>query len=87
MKNIKLAVVGATGVVGRTVLKVLEEKKLPISEYVLFSSSKSAGEKLSLLGKEYTVRELNENSFDEGFDYAIFSAGGETSKHCWRFCI
>ena len=80
MKNIKLAVVGATGVVGRTVLKVLEEKKLPISEYVLFSSSKSAGEKLSLLGKEYTVRELNENSFDEGFDYAIFSAGGSVSE-------
>lgn len=80
MKNIKLAVVGATGVVGRTVLKVLEEKNLPISEYVLFSSSKSAGEKLSLLGREYTVRELNENSFDEGFDYAIFSAGGAVSE-------
>lgn len=80
MKNIKLAVVGATGVVGRTVLKVLEEKKLPISEYALFSSSKSAGEKLSILGKEYVVRELNENSFDEGFDYAIFSAGGSVSE-------
>ena len=80
MKNIKLAVVGATGVVGRTVLKVLEEKNLPISEYVLFSSSKSAGEKLSLFEKEYTVRELNENSFDEGFDYAIFSAGGAVSE-------
>ena len=80
MKNIKLAVVGATGVVGRTVIKVLEEKKLPISEYALFSSSKSAGEKLTILGKEYTVRELNENSFDEGFDYAIFSAGGAVSE-------
>lgn len=80
MKNIKLAVVGATGVVGRTVLKVLEEKKLPISEYALFSSSKSAGEKLSILGKEYIVRELTENSFDEGFDYAIFSAGGAVSE-------
>ena len=80
MKNIKLAVVGATGVVGRTVLKVLEEKNLPISEYALFSSSKSAGERLSILGKEYTVRELNENSFDEGFDYAIFSAGGAVSE-------
>ena len=80
MKNIKLAVVGATGVVGRTVLKVLEEKNLPINEYVLFSSSKSAGEKLTLLGKEYIVQELNENSFDEGFDYAIFSAGGSVSE-------
>ena len=80
MKNIKLAVVGATGVVGRTVLKVLEEKKLPISEYVLFASKKSAGQKFSLLGKEYTIKELNEHSFDEGFDYAIFSAGGSTSE-------
>ena len=80
MRNIKLAVVGATGVVGRTVLKVLEEKKLPISEYALFSSSKSAGEKLTILGKEYVVRELNEHSFDEGFDYAIFSAGGAVSE-------
>lgn len=80
MKNYKLAVVGATGVVGRTVLKVLEEKKLPISEYVLFASSRSCGKKLKFMGKEYTVQELNEHSFDEGFDFAIFSAGGDTSK-------
>lgn len=80
MKDFKLAVVGATGVVGRTALKVLEEKKLPISEYVLFASKKSAGTKISFLGKEYVVKELNEHSFDEGFDFAIFSAGGETSK-------
>ena len=80
MKNYKLAVVGATGVVGRTALKVLEEKKLPISEYVLFASSKSAGTKIEFMGKEYVVKELTENSFDEGFDFAIFSAGGETSK-------
>lgn len=80
MKTYKLAVVGATGVVGRTVLKVLEEKKLPISEYVLFASSKSAGKKISFMGKEYIVQELNAHSFDAGFDFAIFSAGGETSK-------
>ena len=60
--------------------EVLEEKKLPILEYVFFSSYKSAGNKISFMGKEYTVKELTENSFDEGFDYAIFSAGGETSK-------
>ena len=80
MKNFKLAVVGATGLVGRTALKVLEEKKLPISEYVFFASAKSANTKLNFMGKEYVVRELTENSFDEGFDFAIFSAGGETSK-------
>ena len=80
MKTYKLAIVGATGVVGRTALKVLEEKNLPISEYVLFASSKSAGTKLPFMGKEYVVRELTENSFDEGFDFAIFSAGGDTAK-------
>ena len=80
MKKYKFAIVGATGVVGRTALKVLEEKKLPIKEYVLFASSRSAGTKLNFMGKDYIVRELTENSFDEGFDFAIFSAGGETSK-------
>ena len=81
MKKIKLAVVGATGLVGRTVLKVLEEYNLPISEYAFFFFFFSSGTKLKFQGKEYTVRELTDNSFDEGFDYAIFSAGGETSKH------
>ena len=80
MKEYKLALVGATGVVGRVARKVLEERKLPISEYVFFSSYKSAGSKIEFMGKEYTVRELKEDSFDEGFDFAIFSAGGETSK-------
>ena len=80
MKKYKLALVGATGLVGLTARKVLEEKNLPISEYVFFSSHKSAGTKLTFLGKEYIVRELKEDSFDEGFDFAIFSAGGETSK-------
>lgn len=80
MKNFKLAVVGATGVVGRIALKVLEENHLPISEYVLFASKKSAGTKIEFLGKEYIVKELNESSFDEGFDFAIFSAGATTSK-------
>ena len=80
MNKIRLAVVGATGLVGRTVLKVLEEKNLPIDEYVFFASSNSAGKKLNFMNKEYIVCELNEQSFDSGFNYAIFSAGGSTSK-------
>ena len=76
----KLAIVGATGLVGRTVLKILDEKNLHIYEYVLFSSKKSAGSVIHFMDKDYTVRELTENSFsDEHFDFAIFSAGGETS--------
>ena len=80
MKNIKLAVVGATGVVGRTVLKVLEEKKLPISKYEFFASKRSAGKKITFLNKEYIIQELTTSSFDSGFDFAIFCAGSEVSK-------
>lgn len=76
----KLAIVGATGLVGRNVLKILEEKNLPIYEYVLFSSSKSAGSIIHFMNKDYTVRELKEDSFiNEHFDFAIFSAGGSTA--------
>lgn len=80
MKEYKIAIVGATGLVGRTFLKVLEEKKLPVKEYVLFASKRSAGKELDFMNKKYIVRELNEHSFDEGFDFALFSAGGSTSE-------
>ena len=80
MKKIRLAIVGATGLVGRTILKILEERNLPISEYVLFASFRSAGKKVRFMNKDYIVQELNELSFDSGFDYAIFSAGGTTAK-------
>ena len=80
MANIKLALVGATGLVGRTAIQVLEEKNLPIDEYLFFASAKSAGTKIKLLGKEYTVQELTEDSFNDHIDYAIFCAGGEVSK-------
>ena len=79
-KTYKLAIVGATGLVGRTALKVLEEENLPNIEYKLFCSKKSAGTIIKFLGKDYIAEELTENSFDEGFDFAIFSAGGDTSK-------
>jgi aspartate-semialdehyde dehydrogenase len=80
MKEYKVAVVGATGVVGEMMRKVLEEKKLPICKYVFFASKKSSGKKIIFLGKEYEVKELKEESFNEGFDFALFSAGGDTSK-------
>lgn len=79
-KKYKLAIIGSTGLVGRTALTILEEKNLPNFEYTLFCSKKSAGTKIKFLGKEYIAQELTENSFDEGFDFAIFSAGGDTSK-------
>lgn len=78
--NHKVAIVGASGLVGRTVLRVLEEKALPHISYTLFSSAKSAGSKIRFLGQDYIICELNEKSFDTHFDYAIFCAGGSVSE-------
>mgnify|MGYP002508751427 CR=1 FL=1 len=63
MKKINLAVVGATGMVGRTFLKVLEERQLPIENFYVMASARSAGKTLEFNGKEYVVEELNEHSF------------------------
>ena len=79
MKKVNLAVVGATGMVGRTFLKVLEERNLPIENFYVMASSRSAGSTLTFMGKEYVVEELNEHSFDKPIDIALFSAGGSTS--------
>ena len=76
----KIAIVGSTGVVGRTALKVLEEKNLPNCAYTLFCSKKSAGTKIEFMGQTYITCELTEKSFDSHFNYAIFCAGGEVSK-------
>ena len=77
---IRCAIVGATGLVGSTFLKVLEEKNLPIDEYVLLASQKSKGKKIKFMDKEYIIEELTENSFDNNrFNYALFSAGGNVS--------
>lgn len=80
MKQVSLAVVGATGMVGKTILKVLEERKLPIEKIYFFSSKRSAGTKITFNGKEYTVEELTEKSFDRGIDITLFSAGGSISE-------
>lgn len=76
----KVAIVGSTGLVGRTVLKVLEEKNFTNCTYTLFSSKKSAGTKLQFLGQNYIIQELTEDSFNSNFDYAIFCAGGNVSE-------
>lgn len=79
MKKVNLAVVGATGMVGRTFLKVLEERQLPIDNFYVMASSRSAGSTLTFNGKDYIVEELTEHSFDKPIDIALFSAGGGTS--------
>ena len=74
----KVAVVGATGMVGEVMLKVLAERKFPLTELIPVASEKSAGSILSFEGKDYTVVTL-EDAVKLSPDIAIFSAGGAVS--------
>ncbi len=83
MKKFNVAVVGATGMVGGKFLEVLEERNLPVENYYLFASAKSAGKKINFAGKEHTVIELtnrNVSALDGKIDFALFSAGAGVSK-------
>jgi len=79
MRKINLALIGATGMVGQTVLKVLEERGVLIDNFYAFGSKRSAGEVITLFGKEYVSEELSESSFERDIDIAMFCAGGEVS--------
>jgi aspartate-semialdehyde dehydrogenase len=74
----KVAVVGATGLVGSTMLRTLEERNFPVTELIPVASEKSKGKKVAFKGKEYTVVTLQE-AVDMRPDIALFSAGGTTS--------
>ena len=74
----KIAVVGATGMVGNVMLKVLEERNFPITELLLVASEKSVGKIIRFKGKDHTVIGL-QDAVDQKPDLALFSAGGETS--------
>ncbi len=74
----KVAVVGATGMVGQVMLKVLEEHKFPIDELVPVASEKSIGKEIKYLGNAYRCVSM-ESAVDMNCDIAIFSAGGDTS--------
>lgn len=81
MKKYDIAVVGATGMVGRKFLEVLTERQLPANNYYLFASSRSAGSVIDFMGKPHTVIELNEENIKaHKVDIALFSAGGDVSK-------
>lgn len=81
MKEYNIAVVGATGMVGNKFLEVLTERKLPVKNYYLFASAKSAGKVIDFIGKPHTVIELNdENIAATDVDIALFSAGGSISE-------
>jgi aspartate-semialdehyde dehydrogenase len=75
----RVAVVGATGAVGGTMLRVLEERGFPVSELRPLASSRSAGRELDYLGKPVFVQTLTEDAFED-IDIALFSAGGARSR-------
>ncbi len=74
-----IAVAGATGLVGRKMIELIDEFDLPFSSLKLLASSRSEGEIINFRNKEYKVEKLDENSFDD-VDIALFSAGGTASK-------
>src|SRR5262245_13538286 len=74
-----VAIVGATGAVGREMLAVLEQRMFPCRELRLFASARSAGQNLTFRGEPLTISELSEDGL-EGVDFALFSAGGSISR-------
>lgn len=83
MKKFNIAVVGATGMVGNKFLEVLQEKNLPVENYYLFASARSAGKQIDFMNKPHTVIELtreNVLALKGKVDFALFSAGGGVSK-------
>ena len=79
MKNKHVAIVGATGAVGREFVGCIESRGLPLASLKLLASAKSAGKKQAFRGQELTVQELTEGAF-QGVDIALFSAGSGISK-------
>ncbi len=78
MKHMKLAVIGATGMVGNVMLEVLLERNFNFSELILVASERSVGKKINYNGSEYTIHSMEE-AISKKPDIAIFSAGGGTS--------
>lgn len=86
LSEFNVAVVGATGAVGKEIVKVLEERKFPVANLVLLASQKSSGEYLKFNSKKIEVKELTKNSFKH-IDFALFSAGSSISKKYAPFAV
>ncbi|MDP2730259.1 MAG: aspartate-semialdehyde dehydrogenase [Dehalococcoidales bacterium] len=80
MKGYKVAIVGATGLVGQEFIKVLEQRNFPMESIALFASDRSVGKKMFVSHQEIEVRETTPGSF-AGIDIALFSAGAEVSRY------
>ncbi|WP_311531873.1 aspartate-semialdehyde dehydrogenase [uncultured Anaerococcus sp.] len=81
MRKVNVAVVGASGLVGRKIREILEERNFPVEKLFAFASKKSAGTKIEYAGRDVIIEELKEDSFDgRGIDIALFAAGGSVSE-------
>jgi len=78
-KKYNVAVLGATGMVGKEMIKVLEERKFPVDKFIPLASSRTAGSKVIFKGENYVVEEAKPGSF-EGVDIGLFSAGAKPSE-------
>jgi len=78
-KKYNVAVLGATGMVGKEMMKVLEERKFPVNKFLPLASTRTAGTKVTFKGKKYTVEVAKPESF-EGVDIGLFSAGAKISE-------
>ncbi len=78
-KAYRVAILGATGLVGRTMLDVLEERNFPVSEIVPLASSRSAGKEIMFNGRSFVTREPSQEIFSQ-VDIALFSAGANASR-------
>jgi len=76
----KCAVVGATGMVGRLFVRILEERKLPISRLFLFASARSVGKQISFRGSDVNIEELRADIFQRGIDAALFAVDSDISR-------
>jgi aspartate-semialdehyde dehydrogenase len=79
IKNYNVCVLGATGMVGKEMMKVLEERNFPVNKFLPLASERTAGTKVTFQGKEYTVEQAKPESF-EGMEIGLFSAGAKISE-------
>ena len=79
LRKYRIAIVGATGLVGQEFIKVLEQRDFPLSSVHLFASNRSIGKKLFINHREVELKELTPRSFDP-VDIALFSAGNEVRE-------
>jgi len=81
VRKINIAIVGASGLIGRKFLEILQERNFPIGDLFLFASKRSHGKKILFNQKEYLIKELHEKSFEQNkINIALFSAGSDVSK-------